>query len=137
MNPNMINQNFFDGVVGCPISNLMIYMSKLLERCQSRFRSDQLILKISPLIIDAIITLPLNDHGVYDHTSSHDLPYSRNTPLPNRMPDNGPTKLENTKYSLHSLPASLMFFCKPLVFLFLGITTCLHKNMPLQIDTTS
>jgi hypothetical protein len=128
MNPNMINQNFLDNVLGCPISNLIMYMKKLLERCQSRVRSDQLTLKISPLIIDVVITLPLNDHGVHDHTRSHDLPYSRNTPLLSRMPKNGPTKLENTKYSLHILPASLMFFYKPLIFLFLGITTCLHKT---------
>jgi hypothetical protein len=56
VNSNMINQIFMEDMVVCPISNIVMCMEKLLERCRSKVCSDQLILKISPLIIDTIIT---------------------------------------------------------------------------------
>jgi hypothetical protein len=60
------------------------------------------------------------DHVVHNHASSHDLPYSLNTPLFSKLPING--------QMLASHPfGSLLFFYKPLVFLLLRITTCLHK----------
>jgi hypothetical protein len=63
MNPNMIHQIFMEGVVGCQVSNFMVCMEKILKGCRSRVWSNQLTLKISPLIIDSIIMLLLNDHG--------------------------------------------------------------------------
>jgi hypothetical protein len=67
------------------------------------------MLKIPPLIIDTIITLLLNNHVMHDHASIYELPYLQNTPLPSRMSNNGLTRLQNTKCSLHILPASLLF----------------------------
>jgi hypothetical protein len=126
-----------EGEVGCPISNLMMCMKKFLKRRRYRVWSNQLTLKILPLIIDAIITLFFNDHVMHDHTSSHDLPHMLNTPCLSWVTNNGPTRLKNTKCSLHIFPASLLFFGKPIVFLLSGITMCLHKNRPLRIDTIS
>jgi hypothetical protein len=135
MNPNMIHQIFMEGEVGCPVLNLMICMEKFLKRSRYRVCINQLTLKILPLIIDTIITLLLNDHVVHDHISSHDLPHLLNNLLLSSVTNNGPTRLENTKCSLHIFPTSLLFFRKPTVFLLSGITMCLHKNRPLQIDT--
>jgi hypothetical protein len=63
-------------VVGCPVSNLMMRMGKILKGCQSRVWSNQLTLKIPLLIIDTIIALLLNDHVMYYHATSRDLPHS-------------------------------------------------------------
>jgi hypothetical protein len=37
MNPNMIHQIFMEGEVGCPVSNLMICMEKLLKEAGTGF----------------------------------------------------------------------------------------------------
>jgi hypothetical protein len=126
-----------EGEVGCSVSNLMIYMKKFLKRRRYKVWSNQLTLKISPLIVDAIITLLFNDHVVHDHTSSHDLPHLLNTPYLSWVTNKGPTRLKNTKCSLHIFSASLLSFGKPTVFFLSGITMCLHKNRPLRIDTIS
>jgi hypothetical protein len=52
------------------------------------------------------------NHTVYDHTSSHGLPHLCTSSSPNRVPNNGPTKLEHTKYPLHILPSRLFLFSK-------------------------
>jgi hypothetical protein len=64
----MVHQIFIEGKVGCRISNLMMSMKKFLKRRWYRVWSNQLTLKIPPLIIDAIITLLFNDHVMHDHT---------------------------------------------------------------------
>jgi hypothetical protein len=117
-----------EGVVGCTVSYLMMCMVKILKGCRSRVWSNQLTLKISPLIIDSIIMLLLNDHVVHDHISNHDLSYLLNAPLLSRVMNNGPARLKNTKCSLHIFLASLLFFRKPTVFLLLGFMMCLHKE---------
>jgi hypothetical protein len=61
--------------VGCPVSNRMMCMEKILKGCQSKVWSNQLTLKISPPIIDTITTLLLNDHIMYNHISGYDLPH--------------------------------------------------------------
>jgi hypothetical protein len=132
MNPNRVHQIFMEGEVGCSILNLMMCMKKFLKRRRYRVWSNQLTLKIPPLIIDAIITLPFNDH-----TSSHDLPHLLNTPCLSWVTNNGPTRLKNTKCSLHIFPTGLLFSGKPTVFFLSGIPMCLYKNRPLKIDTIS
>jgi hypothetical protein len=62
-----------ESMVGFPISNIMMYVEKVLERCQSRVWRHQLALKILSVIIENIMALLLNDHVVHDHASSHDL----------------------------------------------------------------
>jgi hypothetical protein len=64
-----------EGMVGCLISNIMMCMEDVMEQSWPRVRSDELIIKISPLIIDTIITLLLNYHIFYNHASSYDLPH--------------------------------------------------------------
>jgi hypothetical protein len=133
VNPNMINQIFMESVVGCPVSNLVMCTEKLLEQCRSRVSSNQIILKIPPLIIETINTLLLNNHAMHDHASIHDLSDLLSTLLPSRVANNGPTRLQNTKCTLHILTTSFMFFRKPTIFFLLGITMCLHEN-PWCID---
>jgi hypothetical protein len=47
---------------------------------------------------------------MHDHTSSHDLPHLLYTPCLSWVTNNSPTRLKNTKWSLHIFPASLLFF---------------------------
>jgi hypothetical protein len=106
-----------EGEMGCLISNLTMCMEKILKGCRSRVWSNQLTLKISPLIIDTIITLFLNDHVMHDHTSNHDLPHLLNAPLLSWVMNNGLARLKNTKCSLHIFLARLLFFRELNVFL--------------------
>jgi hypothetical protein len=112
-------------------------LEKILKGCRSRVWSNQLTLKIPLLIIDTIIALLLNDHVMQDHASSHDLPHwwtlhclarwrtmaQRDCRTPNAR----------STWSLWHL----LFFREPTVFLLIGFTMCLHKNMSLRVDTIS
>jgi hypothetical protein len=124
-----------EGVVGCPVSNLMMCMEKILKGCRSRVWSNQLTLKIPPLIIDTIIMVLLNNHVMHDHTSSHDLPHLLNASLLSWVPNNGPMRLKNTKFSLHIFLERLLIFPEPTIFLVLRFMMCLHKNRTLRVDT--
>jgi hypothetical protein len=50
-------------------------------------RGNQLILKFAPLVMEAFITLILNDHVVHDHTSSHHLAHHLCAPCHDRVPN--------------------------------------------------
>jgi hypothetical protein len=52
---------------------------------------------------------------MHDHISSHDLLHPLNTPLLSWVTNNGPTRVKNTKCSLHIFPANLLFFRKPCI----------------------
>jgi hypothetical protein len=117
------------GEMGCPVSNLMMCMEKILKGCWSWIWSNQLTLKIPPLIIDTIITLLLNDHVMHDHTRSHDLPHLLNALLLRWVMNNGPARLKNTKCSLHIFPARLLFFREPIVFLLALGSRCIFTKI--------
>jgi hypothetical protein len=61
------------------------------ERMPVQGLEQPIILKISPLVIDTIITLLLSDYVMHDHTKNHDLPHLYNPLLPSRV-NNGPTR---------------------------------------------
>jgi hypothetical protein len=74
-----------------------VHMEKLLKCCCPWLRLNQLV--------EAVTVLLLNDHIVYDHTSSH-LIHGLNIPCSSRVAHNSPRAC--TKYSLVIFPARLL-----------------------------
>ena len=79
------------------------------ETLSVQSRAQSIHPKLSPLVIEAIITLILNYHIVHDHTSRHHLSHRLYDPCSRRVPNNSPTRLEHTKSSLHILLSNLLF----------------------------
>jgi hypothetical protein len=98
---------------------------------------NQLTLELPPLVMDVFIALILNDHVMYDHASSHDLPHHLCAPCPRRVANNSPPRLEHTKCTVHIFPAYFLSLSKPSIFLLRWFTNYLHKSRPIGIDAIS
>jgi hypothetical protein len=62
----------------------------------------------------------LNNHVVYDHRISHDLPHGFGAPCSMGMRNNNLPRLEHTKCMLHILHVCLLLFDKPPIYSSIG-----------------
>jgi hypothetical protein len=74
VNSNTIHQ-FFIKADGLPGLESRDVHEEIPERMPVQGLEQPIILKISPLVIDTIITLLLSDYVMHDHTKNHDLPH--------------------------------------------------------------
>jgi hypothetical protein len=97
----MLNQISLNPIMDVVIMQTFCGMHELLPKCHPYRWLSQLTLKISALVIYAVITLVLNDHVVHDHTSCHHIPYPLCAPSSSRVANNSPPRLKHTKPAQH------------------------------------
>ena len=100
-------------------------------------RHNIVTLELKPLIVDMFQALILYYHIVNDHTSSHHLPQLIRDPSPSRIPNDAPSRLQNTKGTLDILPSTLLLLGKSFPLLSDRVGDCLHNSGPLRIDTVA
>src|SRR3989337_1124709 len=136
MSPHILNQIILLLHVSFPITHFMMKLGELFKHCRSSMlRHNILTLKLKPLIVDTFRPLILYDHIVHDHTSSHHLQQLLRAPSSSRKPNDAPSRLKNTKDTLHILPSTLLLLCKSPPLLSYRIGDCFDKSSPLRIDT--
>ena len=118
--------------------HVMMKLGELFKRCRSSMlRHNILTLKLKPLIVQRFRALVFYDHIVHDHTSSHHLPQFLRAPGISRIPNNAPSRLQNTKGTLDILPSTLLLLGKSPPLLSDRVGDCLHDSGPLKLDTIS
>ena len=74
---------------------------------------------------------------MHDHTSSHHLPQFLRAPSLSRIPNDAPSRLQNTKGTLDILSSTLLLLGKSFPFLSDRVGYCLDNSGSLRIDTVT
>ena len=71
--PDMLHQIILELVMRHLLTNVTVEVEELIK-CGRSLGLNQLTLKLSCMIMHALVAFILHDHVVHDHTSSHHLP---------------------------------------------------------------
>ena len=134
----MLNQIILQLHVSFPITQVLMKLGELFKRCRSSMlRHNTLTLKLKALIVRTFWALVFYDHIVHDYTSSHHLPQFLRAPGISKIPNDAPSRLQNTKGTLDILSSTLLLFGKFFPCLFDRVGYCLDNNGPPRIDTVT
>jgi hypothetical protein len=128
VSPSMLNQIILELNVSYLIMQFMMKLGEFCKRCRSMLIHHIFTLKLKPLVKYLVLTLTLYNHVVHDHTSSHYLSHLLGAPCSSRVPNDSPSRLKQTKSSLHILLSTLLCLGKlnpPLAY---RIGDCLDKS---------
>ena len=138
MSLHILNKIILQLHVSFPIMHVMMRLNELSKRCRSSMlRHNILILKLKPLIVQTFQALVFYDDIVHDQTSSHHLPQFLHAPDISRIPNDVPSRLQNTKGTLDILPSTLLLLGKSFSLLSERVGDCLHNSGPLRMDTVT
>ena len=136
MSPHMLNQIILQLHVSFQITHVFMKLGELFKYCRySMLRHNILTLKLKALIVQTFQALVFYDHIMHDHTSSHHLPQFLRAPGISTIPNDAPSRLQNTKGTLNILPNTLLLLGKSFPLLSDTVGYCLDNSGPLRIDT--